>query len=130
MKKLQEKMENTIKLIEARNRYTSKKAEQLAEQNDKTTEEVAKKNMTEPSNMIMETVSNENFVILNNTIASLSYTLQEHESRGFKIAFTYYIRCLKYTVLVRLERPLDGIILKPPFKVILEESSELYANQK
>ena len=77
-------MENTIKLIEARNRYTSKKTEQLAEQNDKTAE-VGKKNTTEPSNMVMETVSNENFVILNNTIASLSYTLQEHESRGFKI---------------------------------------------
>ena len=98
-------MENTIKLIEARNRYTSKKTEQLAEQNDKTAE-VGKKNTTEPSNMVMETVSNENFVILNNTIASLSYTLQEHESHGLKIAFTYYIRCL-----LRFERHLDGIIL-------------------
>ena len=78
VKKLQEKMDNTIKLIEARNRYTSKKTDQIAEQNDK-------KNTTEPSpgSLIMETVSNENFVILNNTIASLSYTLQEHESHGF-----------------------------------------------
>ena len=75
-------MDNTIKLIEARKSYSSKKTEQMAEQNDITTEQNDKKNVTEPSGIVMETVSNENFVILNNTIASLSYTLQEHESNG------------------------------------------------
>ena len=75
-------MDNTIKLIEARKSYSSKKTEQMVEQNDITTETNDKKNVTEPSGIVMETVSNENFVILNNTIASLSYTLQEHESNG------------------------------------------------
>ena len=75
-------MDNTIKLIEARKSYSSKKTEQMVEQNDITTEKNDKKNVTEPSGIVMETVSNENFVILNNTIASLSYTLQEHESNG------------------------------------------------
>ena len=74
VKKLQEKMDNTIKLMEARSRFTSKKSEQTTE----TIEQDSKKNTTEP--IVMET---ENFVILNNTIASLSYTLQEHESLGF-----------------------------------------------
>ena len=82
MKKLQEKMDNTIKLIEARNNYSSKKTEQIVEQNDIKTEQNDKKNVTGPSGIVAETVSNENFVILNNTIASLSYTLQEHESNG------------------------------------------------
>ena len=76
-------MDNTIKLIEARNSYSSKKIEQITEQNDIITEQNDKKNTTEPSGIVMETVSNENFVILNNTIASLSYTLQEHESNGW-----------------------------------------------
>ena len=75
-------MDNTIKLIEARKSYSSKKTEQMVEQNDITTEKNDKKNVTERSGIVMETVSNENFVILNNTIASLSYTLQEHESNG------------------------------------------------
>ena len=82
MKKLQEKMDNTIKLMEARNSYSSKKTEQIVEQNDIKTEQNDKKNVTGPSGIVAETVSNENFVILNNTIASLSYTLQEHESNG------------------------------------------------
>ena len=111
-------MENTIKLIEARNRYTSKKAEQLAEQNDKTTEEVAKKNTTEQSNMIMETVSNENFVILNNTIASLSYTLQEHESHGVKIAFTYYVKVFEICSFASIGAPSRWYHFRSPFKVI------------
>ena len=75
-------MDNTIKLIEARKSYSSKKTEQMVEQNDITTEQNDIKNVTEPSGIVIETVSNENFVILNNTIASLSYTLQEHESNG------------------------------------------------
>ena len=82
MKRLQEKMDNTIKLMEARNSYSSKKTEQIVEQNDIKTEQNDKKNLTGPSGIVAETVSNENFVILNNTIASLSYTLQEHESNG------------------------------------------------
>ena len=76
-------MDNTIKLIEARNSYSSKKTEQIVEQNDIKTEQNDKKNLTGPSGIVAETVSNENFVILNNTIASLSYTLQEHESNGW-----------------------------------------------
>ena len=76
-------MDNTIKLIEARNSYSSKKTEQIVEQNDIKTEQNDKKNVTEPSGIVMNTLSNENFVILNNTIASLSYTLQEHESNGW-----------------------------------------------
>ena len=77
-------MDNTIKLMEARNSYSSKKTEQIVEQNDIKTEQNDKKNVTGPSGIVAETVSNENFVILNNTIASLSYTLQEHQSNGWK----------------------------------------------
>ena len=72
-------MDNTIKLMEARNSYSSKKTEQI----DIKTEQNDKKNVPGPSGIVAETVSNENFVILNNTIASLSYTLQEHESNGW-----------------------------------------------